>query len=151
MASQNSRNWVRSRATSETRAPFEGVGRVELKRSLLGASRRRGSLASYWPQNHIAIPYDIFYGVVRGTRTAFQIGLIVTSLTVLIGGTLGSISAFTGGWVDKVIQRVVESFLAFPFLHAALTLAAVLAPAARLDERIPVEAETLLRLAGSLG
>lgn len=72
--------------------------------------------------------YDIFYGVVWGTRTAFEIGLIVTSLTVLIGGTLGAISAYAGGWVDEVIQRVVEIFLAFPFLLAALTLAAVLVP-----------------------
>ncbi len=72
--------------------------------------------------------YNIFYGVVWGTRTAFEIGLIVTSLTVLIGGTLGAISAYAGGWVDEIIQRVVEIFLAFPFLLAALTLAAVLAP-----------------------
>lgn len=72
--------------------------------------------------------YDIFYGVIWGTRTAFEIGLIVTGLTVLIGGTVGAISAYAGGWVDEVIQRVVEIFLAFPFLLAALTLAAVLAP-----------------------
>ncbi len=64
--------------------------------------------------------YDIFYGVVWGTRTAFEIGLIVTRLTVLIGGTLGAISAYAGGWVDEAIQRVVEIFLAFPFLLAAL-------------------------------
>jgi peptide/nickel transport system permease protein len=72
--------------------------------------------------------YDIFYGVVWGTRTAFEIGLIVTGLTVLIGGTVGAVSAYAGGWVDESIQRVVEIFLAFPFLLAALTLAAVLAP-----------------------
>ena len=72
--------------------------------------------------------YNIYYGVVWGARTAFEIGLIVTGLTVLIGGTLGSISAYAGGWVDEAIQRVVEIFLAFPFLLAALTLAAVLAP-----------------------
>jgi len=70
--------------------------------------------------------YDIFYGVVWGTRTAFKIGLIVTSLTFLIGGLIGSISAYLGGWADEVIQRVVEIFLAFPFLLAALTLATIL-------------------------
>jgi peptide/nickel transport system permease protein len=71
--------------------------------------------------------YDIFYGVVWGTRTAFEIGLIVTGLTVLIGGTLGAVSAYAGGWVDEIIQRVVEIVLAFPFLLAALVLATVLA------------------------
>jgi peptide/nickel transport system permease protein len=70
--------------------------------------------------------YDIYYGVIWGTRTAFKIGLIVTGLTVLIGGTIGSVSAYFGGWVDEVMQRIVEIFLAFPFLMAALTLATVL-------------------------
>ena len=72
--------------------------------------------------------YDIFYGVVWGTRTAFRVGLIITALTVLIGGTIGAISAYAGGWVDEVIQRFVEIVLAFPFLLAALTMAVVLAP-----------------------
>jgi peptide/nickel transport system permease protein len=72
--------------------------------------------------------YDIFYGVVWGTRTAFEIGLIVTGATVLIGGSLGAVSAYAGGWVDEIIQRFVEIVLAFPFLLAALTLATVLVP-----------------------
>jgi peptide/nickel transport system permease protein len=72
--------------------------------------------------------YDLFYGVVWGTRTAFEIGLLVTALTVLIGGTLGAVSAYAGGWVDEFLQRIVEIVLAFPFLLAALTLAAILAP-----------------------
>jgi peptide/nickel transport system permease protein len=70
--------------------------------------------------------YDIFYGIIWGTRTAFEVGLIVTASTVLIGGTLGAISAYVGGWVDETFQRIVELFLAFPFLLAALTLATVL-------------------------
>lgn len=72
--------------------------------------------------------YDIFYGVVWGTRTAFQVGLIVTAITVVIGGAVGAISAYLGGWIDEVIQRFVEIVLAFPFLMAALTLAVVLSP-----------------------
>jgi peptide/nickel transport system permease protein len=70
--------------------------------------------------------YDLYYGIIWGTRTAFKIGLIVTGLTVLLGGALGSVSAYAGGWVDEVIQRIVEIFLAFPFLLAALTLATIL-------------------------
>ncbi len=72
--------------------------------------------------------YDIFYGIVWGTRTAFKVGLIITGLTVLIGGTLGAVSAYVGGWVDEVIQRFVEIVLAFPYLMAAITLQVVLAP-----------------------
>jgi peptide/nickel transport system permease protein len=72
--------------------------------------------------------YDIFYAVVWGTRTALEVGLVITGLTVLIGGTVGAVSGFLGGWVDEALQRIVEIVLAFPFLMAALTLSTVLAP-----------------------
>jgi peptide/nickel transport system permease protein len=82
--------------------------------------------ASGHPMGTTQGQYDIFYGVVWGTRTAFKIGLIVTSLTFLIGGLVGAISGYVGGWADEIIQRIVEIFLAFPFLLAALTLATIL-------------------------
>ncbi len=75
--------------------------------------------------------YDIFYGVVWGTRTAFEVGLIVTGLTVLVGGGFGAIFAYIGGVADEVFQRIVELFLAFPFLLAALTMATILGPKIR--------------------
>jgi peptide/nickel transport system permease protein len=70
--------------------------------------------------------YDIFYGVVWGTRTAFQIGVVITVLTTLIGLIVGSISGFYGGWIDEVLMRVTEIFQAFPFLLTAITLTSVL-------------------------
>ncbi len=75
--------------------------------------------------------YDLYYGVIWGTRTAFEIGLIVTGITVVLGGTLGAITAFIGGRADELFQRIVELFLAFPFLLAALTLATILGPKIR--------------------
>lgn len=72
--------------------------------------------------------YDIFYGVVWGTRTAFLAGLLIVAIALVIGLTVGSLAAYFGGWVDDVLMRVTEIFLAFPFLIAALTLAAVLQP-----------------------
>ena len=72
--------------------------------------------------------YDIFYGVIWGTRTAFLAGIVIVSMALVIGLTIGSLSAYFGGWVDDVLMRITEIFLAFPFLVAALTLAAVLQP-----------------------
>jgi peptide/nickel transport system permease protein len=72
--------------------------------------------------------YDIFYGIIWGTRTAFRTGLIVTIATFLIGIIIGSISAYYGGAVDNVIMRIVDVFLTLPFLLAAMILAAVLTP-----------------------
>ena len=70
--------------------------------------------------------YDLFYGVIWGTRTAFYVGLAVTGVTVLFGVTIGAIAGYNGGWVDEILMRIVEIFMAFPFLLAAITMAAVL-------------------------
>jgi peptide/nickel transport system permease protein len=70
--------------------------------------------------------YDIFYGVVWGTRTAFRIGVVITAITLVIGLAIGSLAAFYGGWLDEGLMRVTEIFQAFPFLLAAITLTSVL-------------------------
>jgi peptide/nickel transport system permease protein len=72
--------------------------------------------------------YDIFYGIIWGTRTAFRTALVVVAATLLIGVTVGSVSAFYGGIVDNVMMRVVDIFMTLPFILAALILAAVLTP-----------------------
>ena len=72
--------------------------------------------------------YDIFYGIVWGTRTAFNTAFIVVLATFLIGTVVGSVSAYYGGWVDNIIMRIVDVFLTLPYILAALILAAVLTP-----------------------
>jgi peptide/nickel transport system permease protein len=72
--------------------------------------------------------WDIFYGVIWGTRTALWTGLLITGATVIIGVLIGSVSAYYGGTVDNVLMRIVDIFLTLPFILAALILAAVLTP-----------------------
>ncbi|MCE9645545.1 MAG: ABC transporter permease [Chloroflexi bacterium] len=72
--------------------------------------------------------YDIFYGIVWGTRTAFKTGLVVTIATFLIGIIYGSISAYYGGFVDNIMMRVVDILLILPSILAVLILASVLTP-----------------------
>jgi peptide/nickel transport system permease protein len=72
--------------------------------------------------------YDIFYGMIWGTRTAFRTGLVVTFVTLLIGVIIGSIAAYYGGGIDNVLMRIVDIFLILPGILAALILAAVLTP-----------------------
>ena len=72
--------------------------------------------------------YDIFYGIIWGTRTAFRTGLMVVISTFLIGIIVGSISAFYGGMVDNIIMRIVDIFMTIPFIMMALIMAAVLTP-----------------------
>ncbi len=72
--------------------------------------------------------WDIFYGVIWGTRTAIFVGVLVVGFCVVIGILIGSISSYYGGWVDEVLMRITEVFMAFPFIMAALTLSAILSP-----------------------
>ncbi len=72
--------------------------------------------------------WDIYYGIIWGTRTALRAGFLVTFSTVALGLIVGSISAFYGGWIDEVLMRFTEIVMAFPFLLAALTLSAILVP-----------------------
>ena len=68
---------------------------------------------------------DIFSRVVYGARISLVIAFLATLLSVLIGTTLGVVSGFFGGWVDAVISRLMDIFLAFPLLVFAIALAGV--------------------------
>jgi len=70
--------------------------------------------------------YDILYGVVWGTRTAFRVGVMIAFFTTVIGVSLGSIAGFYGGAIDEILMRITEIFQAFPFLLAAITMTSVL-------------------------
>lgn len=72
--------------------------------------------------------YDIFYGIIWGTRTAFKTGFIVVVATFLIGIIIGSISAYYGGLVDNILMRIVDIFMTIPYIMMALIMAAVLTP-----------------------
>lgn len=93
---------------------------------------RAGFLATPQPPSPEAVfgttqgQYDIFYGVVWGTRTAFKIGLGVVAISVLIGTIVGAVAAYYGGVVEEVLMRIVDVFMAVPFLIAAMVLTALL-------------------------
>ena len=66
--------------------------------------------------------YDIFYGVVWGTRTAFKIGLFVVGISALVGITLGAISGYFGGIIDEILMRVSDIIWAVPLLVLAMAI-----------------------------
>jgi peptide/nickel transport system permease protein len=71
---------------------------------------------------------DILTRVMYGARTSLRIAAVVLVLAALIGVPLGIAAGYFGGWVDDVIMRVTDVFLAFPALLLSLALAAVLSP-----------------------
>jgi len=72
--------------------------------------------------------YDIFYGVIWGTRSAFHVGLVVIGIIVVVGIILGSLAGYFGGVIDEVIMRITDIFLAFPALILAMAIVTVIGP-----------------------
>ena len=71
---------------------------------------------------------DVFSRVVFGARTSLRIAIESLTIAALIGIPLGVVAGYAGGWVDDVIMRVTDIFLAFPALLLALALVAVISP-----------------------
>lgn len=72
--------------------------------------------------------YDIFYGMVWGTRVMMKLGLVIVAITLLLGIIIGSISGYYGGWIDNIIQRFIDVVLALPSLVLTIVLLTVLGP-----------------------
>ena len=69
---------------------------------------------------------DMLARIVVGARYSLLIGFLATLLAVIIGTVMGVIAAFFGGWVDSVIARTMDIFLAFPLLVFAIALVGVI-------------------------
>jgi len=69
---------------------------------------------------------DIFSRVIYGARTALVIGFLSSFIGSTIGAILGAASAYFGGRVDEIIQRIVDILLAFPLIVLALVVVAAL-------------------------
>ncbi len=66
--------------------------------------------------------YDIYYGIVWGTRTSFRIGIQVVGVALIIGVTLGTLAGYFGGWTDELIMRFVDIMYAIPMLVLAMAI-----------------------------
>jgi peptide/nickel transport system permease protein len=71
---------------------------------------------------------DIFSRVVYGTRTSLMVGMVVTSLAMLIGIPLGVISGYKGGKIDWGIMQVTAIFMSIPALLLSLSISVALGP-----------------------
>ncbi len=66
--------------------------------------------------------------LIIGAQTSFFVAIIVVIFSFILGTSIGIYSAYTGGWVDKVVLKIIDVFLAFPGLLLAIALAAILGP-----------------------
>ena len=66
--------------------------------------------------------------LIFGARVSMVVGLTAVVVAGVIGTTLGILSGFLGGWVDQVIMRITDAWLALPALMLAIFLAAIVGP-----------------------
>ncbi len=71
---------------------------------------------------------DILSRLIYGTRVSLIVGLMGTLVAGSIGTALGIVSGYAGGWVDQIIMRVTDAWLALPAIVFAIFLAAMVGP-----------------------
>ena len=69
---------------------------------------------------------DLFSRVIFGSQLSLQIGIITIGFAIIVGGMLGALSGFLGGWTDTLIMRCMDVLLAFPSLLLAIAIVSVL-------------------------
>ncbi len=70
--------------------------------------------------------YDIYYGLVWGTRSAFYVGVLVVGFGILVGALVGSLAGYMGGWVDNILMRLVDIIFSMPSLIIAIVIVTIL-------------------------
>jgi oligopeptide transport system permease protein len=91
--------------------------------------------------------HDTLARLLAALRVSLMVAVVVEAINILVGGTLGLLSGYFGGWVDMIISRLADMFFAFPGLLLAILVAAVFGP--WVTERYGSAARLVL-VAGSL-
>ncbi|MCD6126633.1 MAG: ABC transporter permease [Thaumarchaeota archaeon] len=72
--------------------------------------------------------YDLYYGVIWGTRAAYRIGVLIIAVSALIGIIVGGLAGYYGRIIDEILMRVTDIIFAFPGLILAMALVVAFGP-----------------------
>jgi peptide/nickel transport system permease protein len=106
-------------------APLLSLGNSPLSQDLAG--RLAAPSAEHWFGTD-ELGRDILARTLYGARATLAIVALVSIIVVPIGLAVGTVAGYMGGWVDAVLMRITDIFLAFPRLILALAFAAALGP-----------------------
>ena len=90
------------------------------------AVRKAPSAAHWFGTDEVG--RDVLARIIYGARASLGAGLVSIAIALAIGGPLGLLAGYAGGFIDGLIGRVVDAMLACPFLILAIALAAFLGP-----------------------
>ncbi|MFF3769172.1 ABC transporter permease [Streptomyces sp. NPDC002232] len=65
---------------------------------------------------------SVYARLIHGTRASVTVGIAVTAIVTIIGGVMGMIAGYFGGWVDVVLSRLTDVFFGIPFLLGAMVV-----------------------------
>jgi len=99
--------------------PEEGAGKTNVDNTMLSPS------SEHWFGTD-RLGRDVLSRVIVGTRSALIVPIGVVTFAVLLGAPLGALAGYKGGWVDEIIMRITDLFLAFPSLLLAMAIASAL-------------------------
>lgn len=71
---------------------------------------------------------DQFSRILFGARVSLRLGFFTVTLALFVGGALGAIAGYKGGWLDNIVMRIMDVILGFPALLLAIAIVAVLGP-----------------------
>ncbi len=94
------------------------------------AESLKGPSASHWLGTDQQ-GRDLFTRVLIAGRFSFTVGLGAAAVSILGAVTIGMVSGYVGGWIDLVVQRLVDAWMSIPFLLLLLTIMAVIGPGLR--------------------
>jgi peptide/nickel transport system permease protein len=86
-----------------------------------------GAEPGYWLGTD-SLGRDVLSRIIHGARVALTVALVAGTITCLIGATLGLLAGFLGGWVDMVVSRLIDIWMAFPPVLFSILLIAVIGP-----------------------
>jgi peptide/nickel transport system permease protein len=102
---------------------------------LLGAQGNAIDLPQILAPPSLALPLGaddlgrpVLARLLAGAGTSLLVGVGVVLVSAGIGAVVGGVAGFAGGWIDLLIVRVIDVFLAFPGILLAITLAGILGP-----------------------
>ena len=91
---------------------------VDPRNAVLAESRSRPGDGTWFGRDIQG--YDIYARCIYGARASILVGLFTTIGTVLLGGTIGILSGYLGGWADSLMSRIGDVFFAIPLLLGAI-------------------------------
>lgn len=94
---------------------------------MAGAPRLAAPQSGFWLGTD-EFGRDILSRVIYGSRISLKVGLISVALAAGIGGPVGLLAGYAGGWFDDIVMRIMDVIYSFPAIILAMLITAMLGP-----------------------